>query len=191
MAALPSLPGLLWDSRRPLRRREFDQLVEFGAFHDERVELLAGVLIEMSPQGAAHSNAVAKLAALLIAALGSRAEIRSHSPLALSDESEPEPDVAVVPPGDYSRELPHTAFLVVEVADSSLRTDRQVKSALYAQAGIPEYWIVNLVQGAVEVHREPIDGRYAKELRFTRADTVDLASFPDARIAVDRFVPAP
>lgn len=188
MAALPSF---LWDSRRPLRRREFDRLVELGAFEDERIELLQGVLVEMSPQGAAHSDTAAKLASLFVSALGARAHVRSHSPLAVSDESEPEPDVAVVAPGDYSRELPRTAFLVVEVADSSLRTDRQVKTGLYAQAGIAEYWIVNLVQSVVEVHRKPMSGRYTEELRFARGEAVDLSSFPEIRIDVDRFVPAP
>jgi Uma2 family endonuclease len=93
----------------------------------------------MSPQGAAHSSAVSELAALLIVALGSRAKVRTHSPLAISEDSELEPDMAVVAPGDYARELPGTALLVVEVADSSLRTDRQLKAGLYAAAAITEY----------------------------------------------------
>ena len=90
---------------------------------------------------------MAKLAASLGRALPPGFEVRTHSPLAVSDDSEPEPDVAVVSAGDYSTRHPQTALLVIEVADSSLQKDRRVKAALYAAAGIPEFWLVDLAGG--------------------------------------------
>jgi Uma2 family endonuclease len=140
---------------RPLSRAEYDRLVELDFFEDERVELLRGALVRMSPQGAAHANAPARVMKQLILALGDRAVVRAHSPLSLGDWSEPEPDIAVVPPGDYSRSHPATALLVVEASDSSLRKDRRIKAELYAEHEIPEYWIVNLVESVVEVHMAP------------------------------------
>ncbi len=184
---LPESSATLLESRRPLRRREYDHLVQLGAFDDERLELIDGVLVAMSPQGAEHAHLVSKLARILTTALGLRAEVRSHSPLAISDESEPEPDIAVAPPGDYAREHPKTALLVVEVADSSLRKDHALKTPLYAAAGIAEYWIVNLVDRVVEVHRAPDP----KAERYTDVSThaqggepLRVLAFPDVTVAV-------
>jgi Uma2 family endonuclease len=161
--------SLLPERVRPLHRREYERMVELGLFDDERIELLRGALVEMSPQGAPHSDVTERLAATLYEALRGRARVRSHSPLALSDDSEPEPDIAVVPPGDYSRELPRAALLVVEVADSSLRKDRRIKAELYAEAGVPEYWLVNLVDGVIELHSDPREGRYQNVTSHGRA----------------------
>jgi Uma2 family endonuclease len=179
---------LLFESFRPLRRGEFDRLVELGTFDDERVELLSGVLVQMSPQGAEHSSVVSELATLLIVALGSRAKVRTHSPLALSEESEPEPDIAVVLPADYTRELPTTALLVIEVADSSLRKDRQLKAALYAAAGVAEYWIVNLAERVVEVQRAPKDRGYENVTRHDPDQNLRVAAFADVELAVSQFL---
>ena len=123
---------LLLESLRPLRRREYNCLVELGVFDEERVELLDGVLVSMNPQGAEHAEVTAFLAERLTVSLSGRARVRAHSPLSLSDESEPEPDIAVVPAGDYARAHPTRALHLIEVADSSLRRDRELKAVLYA-----------------------------------------------------------
>jgi Uma2 family endonuclease len=180
--------SLLPERVRPLRRSEFERLVELGVFDDERVELLGGVLIEMSPQGASHSTVSARLHGLLHDALRRRAEVRAHSPIALSDDSEPEPDVAVVPLGDYGRELPSEAHLVVEVSDSSLRKDRRIKTELYASAGVPEYWIVNLVERVVEMHRAPADGRYTDVKTCRPGERVALSAFPDVEVDASQLL---
>ena len=142
---------------RRWRRVEYDRLVDLGMFAGERLELLDGLLVIREPQGSQHAAIVAHIGQVLAAAFGPGWHPRLHSPLALDDDSEPEPDVAVVAggPRDYVSEHPSTAVLVVEVADSSLRLDRRLKGGLYARAGLREYWIVNLVEGVLEVHREP------------------------------------
>jgi Uma2 family endonuclease len=142
---------------RRWRRVEYERLVDIGLFTGERLELLDGVLVVREPQGSPHAAIVEKVGLVLAAAFGGGWHARRHSPLALGDFSEPEPDVAVVAgePADHIGAHPSTAALVVEVADSSLRLDRRFKAAIYARAGLREYWIVNLVDRTVEVHREP------------------------------------
>src|SRR6187200_1961257 len=95
-----ALPAIESDLFRPLKRSEYDRMVELGLFQDERVELLRGVLVKMSPQYAPHASTIQKLNKLLMSRLQDRFELRIQSPLALSDDSEPEPDVAIVPRGD-------------------------------------------------------------------------------------------
>jgi len=99
---------------RPLRRTEYDLLVVAGAFEGERLELLSGALVEMTLQGTRHSESVARLCRLLTRGLPDQYVVRAHSPFAATDDSEPEPDLAVVPDEDYSARHPSTAFLVVE-----------------------------------------------------------------------------
>ena len=142
---------------RRWRRVEYDRLVDLGMFVGERLELLDGLLVVREPQGSPHAAIVGQIAQVLAAAFGPGWYPRLHSPLALDDDSEPEPDVAIVAggPRDYVSAHPATAALVVEVADSSLRLDRRLKGGLYARAGLRDYWIVNLVEGVLEVHREP------------------------------------
>ena len=142
---------------RRWRRVEYERLTDLGVFEGERLELLDGVLVVREPQGSVHAAVVGKVGRVLDAAFGHGWHARLQFPLALGDVSEPEPDVAVVPGTfeDYMAAHPSTAALVVEVADSSLRLDRRFKAAIYARAGVREYWIVNLVERALEVHREP------------------------------------
>jgi Uma2 family endonuclease len=155
---------------RPLRRVEYDRLVDAGVFEDERVELLRGVLVTMSPQGNLHAWITAELTRLLIVqlaelGLGERFVVRPQLPYAASDDSEPEPDLAVVPHQAFGDPHPDRALLVIEVADSSLRKDRDIKRDIYAEAGVPEYWIVDVGGRAVEVHTEPRDGAYRSVVR--------------------------
>ena len=142
---------------RRWRRVEYERLVDLDVFAGERLELLDGVLVVREPQGSSHAAIVTQIGLVLGSAFGAGWHPRLHAPLALDEDSEPEPDVAIVAggPRDYVRAHPSTAALVVEVAESSLRLDRRLKSGLYARAGLPEYWIVNLVEGVLEIHRQP------------------------------------
>lgn len=142
---------------RRWRRAEYDRLVDLGMFEGERLELLDGLLVVREPQKSPHAATVTQVAHVVGAAFGAGWHARVQAPVALDDDSEPEPDVAIVPgtPRDYVREHPSTPALVVEVADSSLRLDRRLKSRLYARAELREYWIVNLADHVLEVYREP------------------------------------
>lgn len=175
----------VWPDRiRPLRRVEYESLVERGLLDESRVELLSGTLVEMSPQGPLHAEVVTRLAERLIRDLPRAVQTRVQSPLALSDDSEPEPDLAVVPAGDYRQAHPAQDLLVIEVSETSLEKDRGVKTALYAAAGIPEFWIVNIPAQTIEVHRQPSAGRYTTIVCLGRGDAVAPAAHPAIRIAV-------
>lgn len=117
-----------------------------------------------------------------------RARVRVQGPLGLSEDSEPQPDLALLPLGDYRHEHPTTALVIIEVADSSLPYDR-VKGHVYARAGIPEYWIVDLVDRVVEVHTDPRDGAYASTRTVDERGTVSPAAFPDVAIPVASLLP--
>jgi Uma2 family endonuclease len=182
--ALPIAPELI----RPLKRAEYDRMIELGLFDNERVELIRGVLVKMSPQRAPHASTVQKLDRLLNARAQGRFSVRIQLPLALSDDTEPEPDAAVVELGDYEIEHPRTALLIIEVADTTLKTDR-AKIAVYASAGIPEYWIVNLGARSVEVYASPDGDRYAEARTLRAADVLRPATLIDVAFAVAEILP--
>jgi len=143
---------------RRWKRVEYERLIENGFFQPgDPVELVGGQLIVAEPQGSRHFAAIRAVEEALRAAFGPGWDVRGQGPLALDDESEPEPDVAVVPGSfrDYVVEHPSRPVLVIEVSESSLALDREHKGSLYARADLADYWIVNLVDGAVEVYREP------------------------------------
>jgi Uma2 family endonuclease len=169
---------------RPLRRVEYDQLVALGAFEDERIELLDGALVAMSPIGAPHAGAVQRLNRLLILALEGRAAVRCQSPFAALEFSEPEPDFSVLPLGDYDLDHPSEAHLLIEVAESSLAMDRGKKLRLYASCAIPEYWVVNLPERCIEVYTRPTPGAYGGVERYERGQSIRLVAFPDVAFAV-------
>lgn len=175
---------------RRFTRAEFDRLVALGFFHeDERVELVHGILVRMTPPGPPHRSVVDRLTEMLVPRLLDRARVCIQQPFVAHDESEPEPDVSVVPMGDYSVDHPDIAFLVIEVADSSLRYDRETKAPLYAASKVAEYWIVNLSERVVEVHSDPAAGRYARVVRATPDDTLRVTAFPDIEIQVSALLP--
>jgi Uma2 family endonuclease len=148
---------LVPETIRPFSRREYDCMVELGMFDEERVELLRGMLVTMSPQGDPHATTTSWLHHRLCRLLDESFDVRAHSSYAASDDSEPEPDLSV------SRRIhgryyhPDSALLLIEVSDSSIRKDRKIKAEIYAAAGVPEYWIVNLSgdELVIEVHTEP------------------------------------
>ncbi len=177
---------------RGLRRVEFEHLATVGLLADERVELLHGELVEMSPQGAIHLAVTARIAAHLIRQLPDTVYVLSHSSLALRawPDSMPEPDVAVVP-ALTKPDYPRAASLVVEVARTSLRKDRDVKAALYARGRIPVYWLVDLAAGQVIVMSAPRRGRYTRERRLGPGQVLTLPGRPRVRIPVAAVVATP
>jgi len=182
---LPMLdPELAVEPIRRLSRVEYDRMVELGMFEDEPVELLRGLLVIMSPQGEPHMDLTAWLGRRLTLALGEAFLVRQHSPYAASDDSEPEPDLLVIRDEDRRRADPSIALLLVEVASSSLRRDRRVKAPIYAEAGVPEYWIVDVAGAAIEVLTDPVGGAYRSSNRLTRGDVLRPIRLPGVEIAV-------
>jgi Uma2 family endonuclease len=172
------------ETYRPLRRVEYDKLVELGVFEDERIELIDGVLIPMSAIGPRHSSAIDLLNVFLVRALGDLARIRVQNPFALNDISEPEPDFLVAPLRDYLEDHPSEAYLVIEVAESSLAYDRGKKLRLYAERQIPEYWIVDVVSKRIEVYRDPSGSTYRDVRVVDQAGEIQLLEFPRVTLRV-------
>jgi len=176
------------DGKRPFRltSEQYHDMAERGWFEGKRVELIKGEIIEMSPMKSPHWAGVVLVDQALHSIFESGYVVSTQLPLKLEDGTEPEPDLAIIPGQvrDYLTNLPHTASLIVEVADSTLATDRSVKGALYASAGIPEYWIVNINDRVLEVRRVPADGRYESVEILTLNESVSPLAAPDAAIAV-------
>jgi Uma2 family endonuclease len=172
---------------RPLRRVEYHALADF--FEDERVELLFGVVVPMVPTDPAHDTSQFRIQRVIARQVGDRAEVRANCSFAASEISEPMPDIFVTPNGNYWDEHPDRAFLVVEVARSSLRRDRSVKTKLYGLAHVDEYWIVNHVDRVVEVHRDPHEGTWRQVSLHHPGESIAMLAFPDVTIAVSDILP--
>lgn len=167
-------------------------MIEAGVFHPEaRLELIDGEIINMTPQGSFHATAVQLTADLLRTAFSSGFVVRTQLPLALDDNSEPEPDIAVVSGSatDYRDAHPSRAALIIEVADSTLSFDRQQKKKLYARNGIPEYWIINLVEQQLEIHRDPEEKDYNENITLQKGQSIAPLSAPDNTISVTDILP--
>jgi Uma2 family endonuclease len=182
-------------------RVEYDRLIDVGFFRPgEHLELLGGDLVVSEPQGTLHATAVGLVEDTLRACFGSGWVVRVQMPIALDDESEPEPDVAVVAGTrrDYVTAHPSRPALLVEVAESSLAEDRGTKAALYARAGITDYWILNLVDRVLEVCRNPLttaaqpSGWRYRDITVLR-DGASIASLacPDSSVEVAALLPSP
>jgi Uma2 family endonuclease len=184
---------------RPLKRVEYELLVEKGFFEPgEHVELIDGLLMVAEPQSSYHFTGIQLVERALARVLGEGWVIRGQGPIALDDTSEPEPDVAVVHggPRDYAHAHPAEPILVVEVALTSLALDRTIKSSLYARAGRPEYWIINLVDRVLEVRRDPARSPsapygwdYADIKVWGARDSVSPLAAPASVIAVADLLP--
>jgi Uma2 family endonuclease len=166
------LPDLL----RPLRRVEYDRLVDQGAFDDEKIELIEGSLVQMSPEGADHAWVIQQLNELLTRALPDGLKVRVTAPWAASERSEPEPDIAVVPAANYRHAHPSEARLLVEVSRTSRRKDLGVKARVYAAAGVPEYWVVDLAKGVVVRHAQPAPTGYGEITVHGADDRLEISS---------------
>ena len=172
------------DRLRRLTADEYARLGTAGWYRDERVELVHGLVVAMSPQGGAHATISARIGGMLWRSLDRGFEVRQHSPLRVGTDSVPEPDLEVVPaPGRF--EHPAHALLVVEVSDSSLEYDRTVKLGLYATAGVPEYWIVDVAAEVVEVWTQPRGRVYTVHEVVGRSGTLQPAVLPTVVIVVD------
>lgn len=180
---------LATETVRPLKRVEYERLAAAGCFDDENVELLFGVVVEMTPVDSTHVAAVYHVRRMLEHGIGERAMVLSQSPFAASDESEPEPDAFVVPNADLWHEHPTSALLVVEVARSSLRRDRGAKAGLYAACDVDEYWIVDVDGGVVEVYRDRHEGAWRTKSTHARGESIAMRAFPDVQVVVAGILP--
>lgn len=178
-------------------RLEYDRMAEAGLFGpDERVELLEGEIITVTPQQSPHSACIGLIDAALRQAFGPSYWIRIQLPLIVDPDSEPEPDLAVVPgsPRDYVHDHPRTALLVVELADSTIAKDRTYKTRIYARAGVPEYWIVNLAERCLEVYRDletsPTQaGLYRSSQKLGPSESIAPLAVPQTLVAVADLLP--
>lgn len=175
--------------RRRIRRAEYDRLIEAGFFQGEKLELLRGELVHMSPVGSRHSWVVTAMHRALQGVIADRALVRTQQPIVAADESEPEPDVSVVTTND-PRAHPLHASLIVEVSESSLRSDLAYKAALYAESDVDEYWVIDLVDDLVHVHRDRAEGRWRSVTVHRLGETLSTVRFPDLAIAVASIIPA-
>ena len=199
-AVLPVAPA----EGMPLRRftlEEYHQLIDIGFFNEnERVELVEGILVYMSPNNPPHIRTVIRLGNAFNF-LNARAdlEVRAQGPVTIPElMTEPEPDLVISRESgsdlDERHPYPTEILLVMEVSDSSLTYDRSLKGAIYAQAGIGEYWIWNLVDGLLEVYRDPqtpVSGEaaYQTKLTYHRGESVAPLAFADLEVAVDDILP--
>jgi Uma2 family endonuclease len=170
---------------RPLSRKEYDRMVELDFFdEDERIELLRGAIVVMDGQGWHHAAVTAWLTARFVRALDDTYEVRPRLPFAASDWSQPLPDLAIARRDYTLRQHPSELFLVIEVSDSSLRKDRGLKAAIYAEANVPEYWIIDLQAMAVEVHTRPVGDRYEHVETFHDGAVLRPTPLPGVEIEV-------
>ena len=172
---------------------EYHRMAEAGILReDDRVELLDGRIVEMRPIGPRHAGCVSALNRLLYQRLGTSVILGIQNPLVLGPRSAPEPDVAVLRPApDFYREAhprPGDVLLIVEVADASAEADRDVKIPLYAAAGIPEVWLVDLQAERIETYRSPTPHGYQSVRAFTRGESVSALAVPTGSIEVSEVV---
>jgi Uma2 family endonuclease len=171
---------------------EYHRMVELGVLDDRRLELLNGELIEMPSEGPEHAYRCGNARQILGQELGDRAEIREGHPITLPEQSsEPEPDVAVVESlGRVYAErhpYPENIYLLIENSYTSLAKDQDLKRLIYAKAGIIEYWLVNLKDRAVIVHRDPVDGDY-RSIQTLTGGGVTMLAFPDVAIDLSQLL---
>ncbi|MDG2616933.1 Uma2 family endonuclease [Thermoleptolyngbya sichuanensis A183] len=181
---------------RSLSVQDYRRMVEAGILAaDERVELIEGQLYTMAAKGTAHSAAVTRIDRVLSQRLAGRALLRFQDPVQLSDFSQPEPDVAMVHPDplDYEDHHPTPAeiFLLIEVADSTLRRDRDLKVPVYGRSGIQECWILDVQERRLYVFRDPGGAGYGAEQILSEQEAIAPLSFPDCVIQVSEFLRSP
>jgi len=158
---------------------------------DDRVELIEGEIVQMSPIGRRHAACVDRLTQLFVRRLGDSAIVRVQNPVSLSCHSEPEPDVTLLRPrADFyasGHPGPDDILLIVEVAETSAQFDREVKIPLYANAGIREVWLIDLSDGAIRVHRSPIASGYERVQTISSGSLPAPLSFPDLQLSADEI----
>ncbi|PSB01107.1 Uma2 family endonuclease [Merismopedia glauca] len=173
---------------------QYHQMIDQGVFHpEERVELIAGQIIQMSAKGTAHTSATRRTSNILRNFLGNRASVYTQDPIQLDNSSEPEPDVSVVrfDPLDYSDRHPNAAdvYLIIEVADTSLTYDTEIKAQIYAQSSITDYWVLDVNNRRLIVFREPNPQGYQSQLILDEEQMIAPLAFPDLAIALTDILP--
>jgi Uma2 family endonuclease len=179
--------------RRLFTVEEYERMVQADILTAaERVELLNGEIVEMSPIGTRHAACVKRLNQLFSQRLGERALVGVQDPIRLSDRSEPQPDLTLLQPrSDFyatAHPQPQDVLLIVEVADTSADYDRQVKIPLYANAGIIEVWLVDLVEQNLEVYRQPSTNGYQQIQQLRHNQQIFLQALPDLEISIDNIL---
>jgi Uma2 family endonuclease len=177
-------------SRRLFTVHEYHQMGQTGILsEDDRVELIEGEIVQMASIGSRHAACVDRLNQLFSSRVMGRAIVRVQNPIYLSEYSEPRPDLALLMPRrDFyaaAHPGPQDVLLVVEVADTSAGIDRAAKMPLYARAGIPEAWLVDLQEDRVELHSQPLPQGYQRVHHFGRGASLALQAFPDLTFAID------
>ncbi len=169
---------------------DYHRMIEAGILRDRRVELLAGEIVEMSPETPIHYNTAKRGARYLEELLAGRADVRFNGLIILLN-SEPEPDIAIVrlPESTYNNRHPEPEdiFWVIEVAKTSLKKDLDLKGSIYATAEIQEYWILDISSKRLIVFREPQNGQYVIEQTFVQGEVIPLA-FPDVQVLIERLL---
>ena len=180
-------------ARRRFTVEEYLRMAAAGILtEDDRVELIDGQIVTMSPIGDRHVEAVNRCTeAFAAVVVARRARLSTQNPLRLDGYNDPQPDVAVVRPGVLGAPRSGDVLLVIEVAESSLTYDRRTKLPLYARAGIGETWLLDLEGDALEVHREPGPDGYALVRRCRRGVRVAPVALPDVEVAVEDLLPPP
>ncbi|MEH2304738.1 Uma2 family endonuclease [Nostoc sp.] len=178
--------------RRKFTVEQYHKMLESGILtEDDRVELIRGEIIEMSPIGTKHAACVNRLINLLVELLGKRVIVAAQNPVALNDNSQPQPDVALLKPRDdfyaTAHPQPQDIFLLIEVADSTIEYDREEKIPLYAEANIIEVWLVDINEQVVEVYQQPSAARYQFMQKLTSDESLSIPGFPDVNISVDEI----
>jgi Uma2 family endonuclease len=173
---------------------EYHRIADMGILAaDERIELIEGKIIRMSPKGTAHSSSIGRTDYLLKAGLGNRAWVIVQNPVKINERSEPEPDIAVVrlDPLDYADHHPTPAeiHLIIEIADSSLKFDCETKANLYALAGISDYWVIDVINREVRVFRLPSQVGYRSQVTFNQHQTITPKDFPDLQLRIIDMLP--
>ncbi len=179
--------------RRLFTVEEYHKMAQAGILtEDERVELIEGEILEMSPIGRRHAAHVKRLNKLFNQRLGDRVLVGVQDPVILSDLCEPEPDLSLLQPRpdfyEAGHPQPQDVFLLVEVADSTVETDQYVKVPTYAKSDIVEVWLVNITQQCLEVYRQPSRDGYQNEQKYQRGQTVSMQAFPDVTITVNEVL---
>ncbi len=172
-------------------RKEYFRLWELGLIPERRVQLIDGEIFLMHPQNPPHASAIGRVSKVLERLFGKGYHARIQLPLPLGLQSDPEPDIAMVPgqPDDYERRHPTSSPLIVEVSDSTLNFDRVKKGLLYAQGGIADYWIVNLLDGCLEVYREPSRKGYKSRTVREPSGMISPLHLPKARLKIATLFP--
>ncbi len=173
---------------------EYHRMIQTGILGpEERVELIEGQIVEMSPQLPPHATATGCASEYLKELLGIRVTIRLQVPVTLRPKSEPEPDIALVQPTHRRYRDHHPApseiFLIIEVADTTLKSDRQTKARMYAKANIADYWIIDVKNRCLFVLRSPGQETYLQETVLAPDGYVTPLAFPDISVSVEELLP--